>query len=220
MFDADRLFGRLLNSGFAGGLAGGAVSGTVVSALSSKGGRKLAGNALKLGGLALAGGLAYTAWNRYRQRQSGQAVAQPDAVAALEAPSEDGRFLPQASDGEGRDRLGRLLIQAMIGAAKADGRIDAGEQQRIMDHVTGLELDPEEKAFVWDTMSQPANIEKIVGAVRTPEEAAEVYAASLLAIDPDGAAERGYLGMLAARLQLDAGLVDELHKGVAAARTG
>ena len=220
MFDADRLFGRLLNSGFAGGLAGGAVSGTVVSALSSKGGRKLAGNALKLGGIALAGGLAYTAWNRYRQRQSGQAVSQPDPAATLEAPAQDGHFLPRPDDGAGRDRLGRLLIEAMIGAAKADGRIDAGEQQRIMEHVNGLGLDAEEKAFVWDTMSQPANIEQIVGAVRSPEEAAEVYAASLMAIDPDGPAERGYLGMLAARLQLDSGLVEELHKEVAAARAG
>ena len=38
-----------------------------------------------------------------------------------------------------------------------------------------------------------------------------VYAASLLAVDPEGAAEKGYLAMLAARLHLDAGLVAHLH---------
>ena len=41
--------------------------------------------------------------------------------------------------------------------------------------------------------------------------ATEIYAASLLAIDPDGAAEQGYLALLAARLHLDPGLVDHLH---------
>ena len=51
------------------------------------------------------------------------------------------------------------------------------------------------------------------GSVR----AAEIYAASLLSIDVDNAAERGYLAMLAARLKLDEGLVAHLHGNVAAA---
>ena len=46
------------------------------------------------------------------------------------------------------------------------------------------------------------------------EEAAEIYAASLLAIDVDNPAERGYLGMLAARLNLDEKLVEHLHATV------
>ncbi|MBL0901321.1 MAG: DUF533 domain-containing protein, partial [Reyranella sp.] len=46
---------------------------------------------------------------------------------------------------------------------------------------------------------------------------AELYAASLLAIDVDNAAERGYLGMLAARLKLDDSLVAHLHGNVASA---
>ena len=40
-------------------------------------------------------------------------------------------------------------------------------------------------------------------ATRTPEEAAEIYTVSLLAIDVDNPAERGYLAMLAARLNLE-----------------
>jgi uncharacterized membrane protein YebE (DUF533 family) len=41
--------------------------------------------------------------------------------------------------------------------------------------------------------------------------AAEVYAASLIAINPDTPAEKAYLAMLAARLNLDPGLVREIE---------
>ena len=54
----------------------------------------------------------------------------------------------------------------------------------------------------------------MAGAARNPAEAAEIYTASLLAIDVDNAAERGYLSLLAARLKLDAELVAHLHANV------
>jgi hypothetical protein len=52
---------------------------------------------------------------------------------------------------------------------------------------------------------------------QTPEEAAEAYTASRLAIDIYNAAERGYLAMLAARLKLDDALVAHLQQTVATA---
>ena len=48
----------------------------------------------------------------------------------------------------------------------------------------------------------------------SPEVAAEIYVASLLAIDVDTAAEKSYLAMLAARLNLAPELVTELHRQV------
>ena len=52
----------------------------------------------------------------------------------------------------------------------------------------------------------------------SPELAVQVYAASLLAIEVDTAAERAYLRDLAARLGLDASAVARVHQalGVAA----
>jgi uncharacterized membrane protein YebE (DUF533 family) len=47
--------------------------------------------------------------------------------------------------------------------------------------------------------------------VNGPGQAAEVYAASLLAIEVDSPAERAYLGLLAARLGLADELVASLH---------
>src|SRR5262245_42035068 len=51
------------------GLAGGAAAGGLVSILlGSKGGRKIAGNALKLGGAAVLAGLAYRAWQNHHAK--------------------------------------------------------------------------------------------------------------------------------------------------------
>ncbi len=60
-------------------------------------------------------------------------------------------------------------------------------------------------------LDTPLDIAAIAALAQCEEQATEIYAASLLAIDPDGAAEQGYLALLAARLQLDPGLVDHLH---------
>jgi uncharacterized membrane protein YebE (DUF533 family) len=49
------------------------------------------------------------------------------------------------------------------------------------------------------------------------ETAAEIYAASLMAIDRTRSAEQAYLTLLAARLELAPGLVDHLNASVDAA---
>ena len=83
-----------------------------------------------------------------------------------------------------------------------------------------LSLSPEDKAVVMDELQAKLDIDAVAEAASSPEEAAEIYAASLLAIDVDNAAERGYLAMLAVRLQLDDALVAHLQQNVAAASTG
>jgi uncharacterized membrane protein YebE (DUF533 family) len=103
----------------------------------------------------------------------------------------------------------------MIAAAKADGHIDATEQQRIFGKLDELDLDTEEKAFVIDELRKPLDIDAVVAAATTPELALEIYAASVLAIDPDDPAEQAYLAMLASRLKLDPGLKHAVEKEAA-----
>lgn len=55
-------------------------------------------------------------------------------------------------------------------------------------------------------MRKPLDIDAVVGAATSPELAVEIYAASVLAIDPDDPAEQAYLAMLASRLKLEPGL--------------
>lgn len=204
-----------LLSGKGGILAGAAAGGLAGLLLGGKKPRKIAGTALKVGGIALVGGLAYKAW---RDWQANQAPAAPPAGGApshipqtpAQLPSPEGTpFLPD--DSAGQEDLSRDLIRAMIAAAKADGHIDDAERGRIAKQLEALELDAAQTAFIEAELAKPFDIGAVAASATTPERAAEIYAASLLSIDPNGAAEKGYLAMLAARLQLDPQLVAHLH---------
>ena len=113
-------------------------------------------------------------------------------------------FLPSAP--EERNELSLVLLRAMIAAAKADGHIDAEEQKKIFAKLGELDLDTDSKAFVIDELRKPLDIDAVVAGATSPERAVEIYAASVLAIDPDDPAEQAYLAMLASRLKLDPAL--------------
>ncbi len=210
MFDPQKLLEQVLGgaSGSGGkgglspdllkGLAGGAAAGGLASILlGSKSGKKLAKTALKVGGTAALAGLAYKAYQTWQQNQS--ATAAPTSTD----PQGTG-FLPTAA--AARDDLSLVLLRAMISAAKADGHIDAAEQQKIFTRLDTADLDTEAKAFVIDEMRKPLNIDAVVADATSPERAVEIYAASVLAIEADDPSEQAYLAMLAARLKLDPGL--------------
>jgi uncharacterized membrane protein YebE (DUF533 family) len=219
MFDAKRLLDQLVGSGAAGGFAGGLAGGTLANMLAGKKGRKLAGSALKLGGLAVVGGLAYKAWQNYQQDAAGQASAQP-MDRSFELPPADGAFMPAPNDAVGASALSMLLARSMIAAAKADGQIDARESQAILNQINALELPAEDKAFLFEEYGRPLDIEALARDVDSPEHAAEVYAASLLMVEPPTAAEKIYLDTLASSLGLEAGLVQQLHSTLEANQAG
>jgi uncharacterized membrane protein YebE (DUF533 family) len=68
-------------------------------------------------------------------------------------------------------------------------------------------------------MGHPVDVDAIINSTTSPEIAAEIYIASLLAIEVDNVAEKSYLSMLAARLKLPPQLVIELENQVAAQNT-
>jgi uncharacterized membrane protein YebE (DUF533 family) len=187
------------------GLAGGAVAGGLASILmGSKGGKKLATGALKIGGAAVLGGLAYKAYQTW-QANKGAATTVPTGDLKDITPRAEGTpFLPAPQ--AARDELSLSLLRAMIAAAKSDGHIDAEEQKRIFAKIDELALDTEAKAFVMDELRKPLDIDAVVRGATSQEAAVEIYAASALAIDPDDPAEQAYLAMLASRLKLDPGL--------------
>ncbi len=220
--DLARNAGGALNNGLGGalgstlgGFGGGALAGGLASLLlGSKGGRKLAGNAITLGGMAVVGALAYQAYRSWQGGQAPQAVTQGAAQGAVPMlpPPGNTPFNP-AADAD-RQSLGRALLRAMVSAAKADGHIDAREQANIFAQMDKMPLDAEDKAFVMDELRRPLDVDAVAQAARSQEEAAEIYVASLLAIDIDNPMERSYLDRLAARLRLDPKLVAHLEATV------
>ncbi|WP_342640767.1 tellurite resistance TerB family protein [Rhodoligotrophos ferricapiens] len=206
-------------AGFGGLAQGTLATGVIGLLLGSKRGRKLASNALVYGGLAALGGIAYKAYRDWQAQQQAATPVGSDATAMAGAISkaETTGFLPPQSDAAARGELSMAVLRAMIAAAKADGHIDAEEQQRLFGHMDTLGLGTEEKAFVMDELRKPLDIDAVVRGVKSPEQAVEIYAASLLAIDPDHPAEKAYLDELARRLQLAPDLVAHITAEVAAA---
>lgn len=194
-----------------------AAAGGLAAVLFGGKGPKLKADALTLGGLAAIGTLAYKAYQQYK-------INNPDAPAANPAPTgtpaalppADSAFHPANAPG-GADAAALSIISAMIAAAKADGTIDATEKQKILGKLGEGGLSGEERAFLDKELAGPLDINKVVDSATGPEHAIQLYAASLLAIDPDHPAERAYLDMLAARLGLDAGLKTSIEQAIAGA---
>lgn len=208
--------GRSAGSGLPSGLIGGAAAGGLIALLAgSKKGRKLGGKAIKYGGLAAVGGLAYKAYSDWQtQKTSG---TEPDPLG-LPKPAPETGFDPENDqDAQGGDfRL--VLMRAMISAAQSDDHIDQDEHRRIREQVGAFDLGPTEKAALYDYFSEPADPAAIAGLARTEAQKAEIYLASALCIDPDTPQEQQYMQALGARLQLPAGLRDHLDAEAAAAR--
>ena len=210
MFDFNGVLEALKTDPKARGTAAtGAAAGLATGLLMGKGGHKMFGTAAKYGALAALGGIAYQAWQRSQAGQSATPAADPPL------PPDQTAFLPPPDDAAANHALGQSLLRAIIAAAKADGRIDADENRRIFARMESMNLDADCKAFVFDELSSPLNLDAVVAGADTPEHAAEIYAASLVAIEADTPAEKGYLTMLAGRLGLAQELVTELHRAAA-----
>ncbi len=185
------------------GLAGGAAAGGLAALLlGSKGGRKMMTTAVKVGGTAVLGGLAYRAWQNWQSQQQDRAATAAQTMQDVTPAAPLQKFLAKTTTDDAN--LG--LLRAMIAAAKADGHIDAAEQQKIFTKLDTLNLDTEAKAFVMDELRKPLDIDAVVAAATSPELAVEIYAASAVTINSDDPAEQAYLAMLASRLKLEPGL--------------
>lgn len=95
----------------------------------------------------------------------------------------------------------KLMIRAMIQAAKADGEIDAEERQKILDHLN--DASEAELAFVEAELAAPVDVQALVSATGDAMKA-QIYATSVMAIRVDSPLETAYLDQLAAGLGLDA----------------
>jgi uncharacterized membrane protein YebE (DUF533 family) len=170
------------------------------------GGRSATKGALGGGAMALLGSLALEALRGLHHPST------DDAAAAVPADLPLGlRTLANTVEASELESKAMVMLQAMINAAKADGQIDAAEQQRILGKLEEAGADAAVQEFVRAEMSRPLDLKVLLREVSDPQMAAEVYAASLLAIEVDTPAERDYLHQLAQGLGLDEGAVQRLH---------
>lgn len=191
----------------------------------------------KLGSLALLGGLAYKAYQNYRDGKPLVDVTPPEPAPQSQAASS-----PQPASGSSQDKVSQelaalgipeasgfhpvsqteddalLYLRAMVAAAAADGQIDAAERARIAQGMRQAGIDEEATRWLESELAEPADVEELAAGVETPEKAAQVYTAARLAIDPDSIQERTFLTNLAEALDLDQRLRDQIDATAAAAR--
>lgn len=231
MFDAKKLLNDFLNQQVPG--TGGSVrekggqavqmakdnplaTGAIAAVLLGTGvGRELTGSALKLGGAAAVAGLAYTAYQNYKNGKDAPSGGAADEPELLPPPS-DSDFAIEAAP-QGADEFASVLVKAMIAAARADGHIDDDERARIADKLAMAGLEDDAQAFIRAELAKPVDMDQLASAAQTEAQRVELYTASRLAIEPKTRAERGYLDMLAGRLGLEDGLIDHIEATIAGA---
>jgi uncharacterized membrane protein YebE (DUF533 family) len=155
-----------------------------------------------LGVMAMLGAMAFKALKGSRS------APEPSVPLGLREP---------VSDME-RDELENnagLVVRAMISAAKSDGRIDRQEMLHIIGKLQAEGLNQDAQAFIYDEMKRPLDLEGLCASAYGQQElAAQLYAASLLAIEIDTLSEKAYMDQLAKGLGLTAGTVRRLQQMV------
>lgn len=176
----------------AGAISGGLVSLLMGSKKSKKLGKKAGKNALKIGGVAALAALAYKVYNDSQQKQNA-------------SPTENS-FDPEDSVHS------KLILKAMVAAAKADGHVDQQEMQRIEAAVKEAGADTQLQTLLHSELNKPLDPAEVARLAQTPQQASEIYLASLIVVDEQNFMEKVYLQELAKQLQLPADVTYQLEQ--------
>ncbi|WP_337162906.1 tellurite resistance TerB family protein [Vibrio fluvialis] len=163
--------------------------------MGSKKSKKLGKSALKIGGAAALGALAYKVYNDWQAKQP--------ASAPLAATFD-----------EHNPRHELLILKAMIAAAKADGHVDEQEMAHINQAVNELGADASVQTLIEQELKKPLDPTEIALLAQTPAQASELYLASLLIVDEQNFMEKAYLRELGKQMRLDDALIAELNQQV------
>jgi uncharacterized membrane protein YebE (DUF533 family) len=206
-----------------GGGSGGFASGDILSSIGKMvfGGSNNPGlGSAGAGTVSVFGALAAQALVLAKRMMAGeQSVGGPQSIdiddataviAGLRKPA-NAREEQQVRD------VATLTIRAMINAAKADGRIDKTETERLVGKLREDGITDEEQRFVMEEMRKPMDTDAIVQAVPNEQVAAQIYTASLMAINVDTDAEKRYMQELASKLGLNQQVMAYLHQAVGVA---
>ncbi|HHF3093145.1 TPA: tellurite resistance TerB family protein [Vibrio diabolicus] len=175
----------------AGAVGGGLIGMLMGSKKSKKMTKKIGSGALKVGGAAALGALAYKVYNDWQSKQSGQGVHET--------------FDPDDS------KHSVLILKAMIGAAKADGHVDEEEMARIEQALADMGADEHVRQLVQQELNKPLDPAEIANQATSPQQASEIYLASLIVADEQNFMEKAYLQELAKQLQLSPEVTQQLE---------
>ena len=180
--------------------------GAVIGSLLGGGGDSVKG-ALGGGALAMLAGVAMKALMNGGQAEGASPFSGGSMPLGLKQPETQ-------DEQQALEHTAALILKAMINAAKSDGEISADEAQRILGKLKEAGMDESAQQWVMDEMRRPIDLDSLVREIPNQQVAAQVYAASLFAIEVDSQGEQRYLADLAARTGLNQRVTQELHRAV------
>ncbi|MFK7859514.1 MAG: DUF533 domain-containing protein [Granulosicoccus sp.] len=212
--------GGALGGALGGGGAGGGLGGLLGSVL---GGGGAAGSSGGLGGLGsllgggAAGGGMGGGLGGLLESISGGGSAAGNAGNTAPSSGSLGHLLNGALQGNSipepepaQEDMAKILIRAMVNAAKSDGEIDQTEQQKIVANL-GDEVSDEERQFVISEMRSPLDAQGFINSI--PQGAGpQVYMMSLLGIDLDSREEAQYLDTLRKGVSMSEEEANAIHQ--------
>lgn len=184
--------------GGVGGLVGAGALGALLGSFMSKG-------ALQNAALVGAGAVA---WNFYQKWSQSQKEGQPAEPAPVQQPVAPVQQPVAAVAPAELDPTARLLLRAMVFAARADGHIDATEQDRISKVVAQMAPGQDTNALLGQLLNAPIDPAALAAEIRSAEQGEDLYRLSCMIVDIDHFMERSYLDALAAALK-----ISEARKG-------
>ena len=122
--------------------------------------------------------------------------------------NDDYSVLPLGLDKQEANNQAKLIIRAMINAAKSDGSIDQAEQNNIISKLG--DVTQEEIDFIKQEFAAPLDVEGFARTVPNGMKE-QIYAVSLTAIDLDKNSEAQYLADLAKGLGLSTHIANQIH---------
>ncbi|MFV3304058.1 tellurite resistance TerB family protein [Pseudomonas sp. NY15181] len=197
--------GSILGAGSGGGAGGlGGVLGSMLGGGNSGGGMpqgRSSGGGVNYAMLASLGMMAFQAYQNWQRQQSANASQQQSLTTVDQL------------DGAEAEAHSHAILQAMLAAAKADGRIDEREQAAIQAELQRHAGEPQLQAWIDTEMRKPLDAADVAQAAQgDPAVAAEMYLVSVMLVDDQQDAERTYLDELAYNLNLDPELQAHLEQ--------
>lgn len=171
-----------------GGLLGAGALGALLGSVLSK-------DVLQNAALVGAGAVAWNFYKKWSDKKGQEAVAAP---AGASFPGAQSAAAPTA----GADPTAMLLLRAMVYAARADGHIDATEQDRISKMVRQMFPGQDAGPLINSLLNEPINPAVLAGQVCSAEQGEDLYRLSCLIVDIDHFMERSYLDGLAQSLHI------------------
>ncbi len=185
----------------AGGI--GAVLGSVLG-----GGGDSVKGALTGSVLAMLAGVAFKAMSN--AGQTGLAASDGREPLGLKAPATPEEHLLLETKAQ-------LIIKGMLNIAKSDGQVSAEEIQRIVGQAETSGIGDKGQEWLMAELRQPLNLDAFAAEIPNREIAAEIYAASLLAVEVDTQQERDYLRQFAEKTGISPVVVQHLHQSLGVA---